>query len=366
MKKFLLIYSFSVLTHITFAQLASQCTRALESAEAAFEQGRLLFILDRSENEQFYECLDGGSFTVDEEIRARKLLVKAYLFTDNEAQAEDKLVDLLVVDKEHQLTPEDPAELHFLYSKFITEPIFRVAIKGGVNYLVPTILEEWNTLQAKGKDYYSSSVGVVVGANVELTIEKHLKKGLEVGSGVQYRVATYGVEGELIETRLGYTLKNTSTMIRMPLLFRYNYNYSALDGEGNRIRVVPYVFLGGAFDLTLTAEYVDANRTGGTAFALQENTSLTDLNQVAKQNISLIGGVGAKLRIGRAQVDFLTFELRYDNALFNYINPDTRYLNKDLSEDIAHVEDDLTLNTVSISVGFTKSFYNPRKRKEYR
>jgi len=373
MKKLLLIYWLSVITHLTFSQSASQCTKALEEAEAAFEQGRLLAILEKTNNNGnkkiFYECLDNGSFTIDEEIRARKLLVKAYLFTDNEEEAEAKLVDLLIVDKEHQLTPEDPAELHFLYDKFITEPIFRVAFKGGINNLRPTVLQEFNSFASEDseKDYSSSDIGLLLGLNAEVTIEKHLKKGIEVGGGLQYRVASYGVEGKIDEGGgVNYRVVNRSNMLRTPLFIRYNHNYDKLDNDGNRVKLIPYVFLGAAFELTLNAEYVDTDRSGGTPFTLTENNSLTDLDQVATQNVSLLGGIGAKYRVGRAKVDFLTFELRYDNSLFNYINPDSRWDNDDVAWGIGHVEDDLTLNAISFTIGFTKSFYSPKKRKEYR
>ncbi|MBC6399834.1 MAG: outer membrane beta-barrel protein [Ekhidna sp.] len=374
MKKFLLIYSLSVCSYSTIAQSANECVRALEEAELAFEQGRLLFILEqtdsRGDKKKFYECLENNGFSVEEEIRARKLLVKAYLFTDNEEEAENKLIDLLDVDKEHQLTAEDPAELYFLYAKFKTEPIFRIAIKGGLNIPSITVLQEFNTFASREttKDYQSEEVGLRIGFNAEATIEKYIRKGIEAAAGIQYRVLSYGVEGKIIEPdQLTYVAVNRSTMLRFPLLIRYNYRYSALNKEGKRAKLIPYVYIGGSLDWVIDAKYIDTSRSGGVTFTLPDgSTGLTDFNQTANQNVSVFGGIGAKYRLGRAQVNFFTVELRYENSLFNYINPDTRWDNDDLRFGIGHVEDDLTINAFTFSLGFTKSLYVPRKRKEFR
>lgn len=353
---------------LTYAQTSSDCARALEQAEAFFEQGRLLFILERTDGNEvktFYKCLEGGSFTIDERIRARKLLVKAHLFTDNEEEAEKQLEALLNVDKEHQLTAEDPAELHFLYSKFKTEPILRVAAKFGFHVPNVKVLQSHNTAQV-AKDYKSGDVSTPLGLSAEVTVERHIAKGIEVGTGVQLRVLSYGMEGKIVGSELTYDAINQSTMVRFPLLVRYNYNYSAIKDD-QRVKLVPYVYVGASFDQVLSADYIDTNRQGGTAFTLpQGDNILTTNGQVNRQNISLMAGVGAKYRIGRAKVNFITIEARYDNSLFNHIDSDTRFVNQDQLFNIGHVEDDLTINAVSVSIGYTHSFYLPRKRKEYR
>lgn len=367
MKKLFLIGSLCFFSIISFAQ-SSRCAQVLAQAEQAFEQGRLIFILDEQQNSTFFECLKNGSFTKEEEIRAHKLLTKAYVFSDDEENAEKKLVDLLKSDKEHQLSPEDPAELHFLFSKFRTEPIIRVSFKFGFNKTFISQLQDFNTFQSGSKSYnQAGGGGLGIGQSFELMAERHIAKGIEVGLGSQLRFATYEIDGQMIPENLTYLAKNRSTMLRIPLLVRYNYGYSAKDSEGNRKKLIPYAFLGASYDLTLDARYIDTSRTGGTAFTLTDsNNSLTDFDQVSKSNVSVFGGLGFKYRIGRALVDFFTVELRYDNSLFNYIDPENRWDNDDVRFGIGHVEDDLTINTITLSVGYTRSFYIPSKRKDYR
>ncbi len=362
------LFAFCVIVFLNqgYAQSAAQCSRALDEAEQAFEQGRLLYILDESANRRFYECLEAGNYSIDEEIRARKLLVKAYLFSDNEEEAEAALVKLLNTDKEHPLTPEDPAELYFLYSKFRTEPVVRVSGKLGMNKTAIFQLQEFNTSQVTGKEYnpnFSSGTNLWF----ELLAERHITKGIEVALGTQVRYTRYDMLGQLITNDLTYEASNLSAMLRVPLLIRYNFGYDAKNSKNERRKLIPYVFAGSSFDLLLNAKYEDTSRSGGTAVTLDdENSSLSDLNQVAKQNVSLFFGGGFKLRVGRAQVNFLTAEFRYDNSLFNYINPDNRWDNQRLAFEIGHVEDDLTINTYSFSFGYIHSLYAPRKRKQFR
>ncbi|SNS68714.1 hypothetical protein SAMN05421640_0852 [Ekhidna lutea] len=373
MKKHLIAIVLTVSGLWVFAQSSSQCARALAQAELAFEQGRLTDIINIYNNDRsgFTRCLDGGVFSIDERIRAYKLLTKAYLFQDNEKMAEEMFVKLLGVDKEHQLAAEDPAELYLLKAKFKTEPILRVAIRAGVNKSMPQVFpgQKFNTFQTGNKRYNENGgdTGFGVGFWAEALAERHITKGIEVAGGLQYRIATYEVEGDIIESVLTYVAKNTSNMLRFPLMARYSLNYDKKDEDNNRIGFLPYVFLGGSYDLTLKAKYVDTRRTGGTAYTLPDGSEdLKSEGQAASSNLSITGGIGARMRVGRAKVDFFSIEVRYDNSLFNYIDPNNRFAINDVAYGIGHVEDDLTLNAVSFSLGYTKSLYLPRKRKQYR
>ncbi|MEP1096273.1 MAG: porin family protein [Cyclobacteriaceae bacterium] len=362
-------------SYVTIGQTA-QCTRRLTDAEEAFDQGRLQDVLDALDKKgAAKDCF--AAFTIPERIRAEKLLTKAYLFTDNPAEAEKSLVDLLHVDKEHQLAKDDPAELHHLYSQFKTEPIFRVGFRAGINKSFVKVLQNFGNTQV-AKQYNGAGpneTGIGVGFHAEALVERHIKNGIEIGTGFQFRSASYEFDASFIpgqEADFYITGKNRSSMLRVPLLARYNFNYDKKTVDGIRLNKMWYVFAGGSFDYVVDAQYLNTARTGGTAFTLNApKNSLTsagdnNVSQVARSNASIFGGGGLKIRFGRSKVDFITFEVRYDNSLFNYIDPANRYANKDLNIDLGFVEDDLTINTVSISVGYTKSFYKPTKRKEYR
>lgn len=369
MKKHLITIFIILGSYWGTAQSTTQCARSLSQAELAFEQGRLTDIINSYTNSSsgFSRCLANGVFSDSEEVRAYKLLTKAYLFQDDEEKAEEMLVKLLRADKEHQLSPEDPAELYILYAKFKTEPIFRFGIRAGANMSQPVVLTEHSTNPNPdaGKLYNSagSNGGPGIGFWVEGLLERHLYKGIEIALGPQLQIVNYRIENDFAE--LQYLVQHQFTKLNVPLLVRYNLGYSKVDQDNNRAKLIPYVFLGGAYEYTLNAKYLNTNRTGGTTYTLPDTeSSLKNNDQVTISNVSVFGGIGTKLRI--SNVHFLTFELRYSNSLFNHTNYENRYSNQSLYNDIAFIEDDLTINTLAFSIGFTKSLYKPRKRKEYR
>jgi hypothetical protein len=182
---------------------AQNCTQQLNRVEDDFEAGRLLripeiieILLDQD------ECL-----SKEEKIRARKLLTKVYIFLDEEAKAEYAMEGLLKADPEHILSRQlDPKELFFLMDQFRTDPIFRIALKVGVNASSVNLIGDYSTSNpanfpkfyngktadgASSFNYenqtFNSTSGAGVGYNAELSVEKYLDKGFEIGLGGQVR-----------------------------------------------------------------------------------------------------------------------------------------------------------------------------------
>ncbi len=346
----------------------------LANEERNYEEGRLTGIPERLQGGFDLPQKEGG-FTKEERIRAHKLITKVYIFIDDEPQAEASLVNLLKADKEHRLNPlSDPAELYFLYEKFRTKPIFRVAARIGVNKSYPNVIETFNpanTAQVKkvyngngnGPGEASPNGNLGIGYWAELTAERHLWYGIEIGTGFNLRRSEYDVDSYVglndsgDPTLISY-IKNRQLNFRFPLYARYNFRYFSDDGA------IPYVTLGMSYDRLLNAEYIGATRRGGTAFSLATNNNLTDLDLVNINNVSAIAAVGVKLRVA---THFLTLEVRYDRGLVNYINSDNRWNgNQFLTYDLGFVEDDLALDLLSFSLGYTYSVYSPKKLKEFR
>src|SRR5690606_1268010 len=79
-------------------------------------------------------------------------------------------------------------------------------------------------------------------------------------------------------------------------------------------------------------------------------------------NVSVVAGLGAKFRLGR---NFLIVEARYNRFLLNSVNKTNRYSNPELVYQFAYVDNDYRMDNFSLSVGFEKSFYKPRKKHKY-
>ncbi len=140
--------------------------------------------------------------------------------------------------------------------------------------------------------------------------------------GIQWRLSEYKVDMESIPredrtiTPLRSALTNEQMYIRTPVMLRYNFFYDNRDQK-----FLPYGFLGVSYDRLIKARYSNAERSPGTTFNLRD-FDLRGPGVVNQNNLSIIGGIGTKVRI---KTHFLTVEVRYDNSRFNYINAENRW-----------------------------------------
>ncbi len=341
--------SFALFFLIAGYAASQSCTQRLNRAEDLYDAGRLLEIESLIAN-----CF--GNFTEGEAIRARKLLTKVAIFTDNEPKAEEELINLLTIDPVHRLQPEDPSEMTVLMSKFRTWPVYRLEAYGGVNLSMASKAQSFSTFtsDASEKDY-GDSPGIGIQGGVRIT--KHLQDlvyGVEVGAGFEARSSAYSVKSAPESTPYETDIVNSQFMLRMPVFARYNVGYS-IDGK-----FIPYVFLGGSLDYIVSAQYSSASRSGGTSFTLSGNdTDLKQFNQVNELGVSIIAGAGAK--IGMKKGNFFFLEARFDKSIFLYNVPEERYSNQRVVGDLQYVEDDIYLDFVSIQVGYVLSIFKPEK-----
>ena len=356
---------------LSWSAFSQNCTQKLNQAEDDYEAGRLLGIPD-----QISTCILNKSFSTEEEIRARKLLTLVYIFTDQEAQAEQAMINLLKEDPEHRLDPQvDPAELFFLYDQFRTEPIFRISFKGGLNTSYVSQIEEYatnNTLvhdnfyngsTTDGNDSYqipgdttSTDYDALSGRNyniwAEILFQRKVYEDVDVSAGFQYRMSSYNSDSYVNQLNLNNRVTNSQVYLRMPIQGSYTL------WSTNRDRILlPYGFLGGSLDYLVQATASGA-RAGGTAYNTSTEINLIETNQVNRFNYSLTAGLGVKIRF---KTHFFTVEGRYDTGRRNYINGSERYTNQEYTFDIGYVEPALSMNFISVSLGYTMSIYHPKK-----
>ncbi|WP_258105773.1 PorT family protein [Marinoscillum sp. MHG1-6] len=365
MKKIVLII-FLISVGTIHQLLAQNCTQRLNKAEDDYEAGRLLAIPGVINDLLSADCL-----SKEEEIRARKLLTKTYIFMDEETKAEIALIGLLKADPEHQLDNQvDPRELEFLMAEFRTDPILRIALRIGANMTMINIIDDYSyspTNTETFPKYYNGKLvsgsgsgykpvsGQGIGLTIELMAERHLWKGIEVAGGPQIRISSYNVDTYLVNSSTVSSVNNRQVYFRTPVLARYNLWYSQHQAH----KIKPYVYGGMSADFLMSGTYAEASRQGGTAYTLPGNRSdLQDYDLVNTFDVSWFGGLGMKLRI---KTHYLTVEARYDNALTNYIKAENRYESKSTSFDLGYVPDNVSINALSFTVGWSHSIYSPKK-----
>ncbi len=343
---------------ISFNHIAiAQCTKALKDAENEYEKGRLLDIPNNLEY-----CLNSNSFSKEETIRAYKLLTLVFIFSDQEKKAEEALIKLLKADPEHELQEQfDPAEIFYLYDKFNVDPIFRIGGRIGLNSSRVNVIDEFNVFST---NQVTRSYANRLGFTGELSIEKYLKKGIEINAGFQASISSFNVVDIATDFNafgertviFSTDISESQLSLKLPVFVRYNLNYESKEG------ITPFVLAGTAFNYLLDARLIDSQRQGGTS-RTANNVSLLVNNERKQYNVSAFLGAGVKFRSKR--VHFFSIEARYEISFLNYVNPENRFSSSLSTFGLTYVPDNLSLNHLSILFGYTRSIYNPKKKKEY-
>ncbi|MEO9967862.1 MAG: porin family protein [Reichenbachiella sp.] len=325
----------------------------MNRAEDMFDAGDLSKISDLL-NGQNSKCFDKGGFSKEEKIRAYRLLALVHLFNDNGPDAEEAVIDLLSADPEHPLSPDDPIELKYLFDKYRSEPIFRIGAKVGVNQTYVKSIGEFGSYSNEGEVSKDFKAGI--GFQAEITFEYTILDNLEVISGFGWALSKYDIGYNNI-TSLGddypesidfvVSLTESQSQLKVPLILRYGYPM------GNTI---PYVTTGVSFDYLLNST-ISGSRSG-TATRQLPSLSLLDDEMRKKINWSYFIGLGAKFK---SKTDYFLVEARYNMAGANTVRTRYRYNNEKLLLDMAHVDDDKILNNLSLSIGYIKSIYKPKK-----
>lgn len=329
------------------------CTQKLNDAEDLFDAGNLSEIPETL-NASRGRCFEKGGFSKEEKIRAYRLLALVHLFNDNGPQAEEAVINLLNADPEHPVGPDDPIELKYLFDKYRSEPIFRIGGKVGVNQTFVRSIGEFGSFS--NEDEVSKGFEAGIGFQAELTFEYNIIDDLEIISGISWAQNKYVIKyNSITELADDYpdavlfsvNLTETQSMLKVPLIVRYGKRFGNL---------IPYATAGISLDYLLNSTMTGSR--GGTTTRQLTSLALLDDNMRKRVNFTYFAGLGVKLK---TKTDYWLFETRYNLAGSNTVRTRYRYNNEKLLYDMAHVDDDKILNSLSISIGYIKSIYKPKK-----
>ncbi|MEM7296738.1 MAG: outer membrane beta-barrel protein [Bacteroidota bacterium] len=340
---------------ISFGQ-SVQCTRQLNQARVLYDQGRLDEVIAELNRNK---CLRTG-FSKEQQATAYRLMALVYLYKDDQPNAEEAIISLLTVDPERPIDEiNDPAEFVSLYRQFRTKPIFRVGFILGLNQSNAISSNSYGTFSFTDsigiKKTFSSGLGFQGGA----TIEYSPVPILEIVLRTIYMQQNYSVSNNIIDVdeeldasvfRIS-NLQETMSWLRVPLALRV---YIPIP------KFKPYAFAGVSLDYLLGST-MTGSREGTTTLSVS-GLDLMDLDMRERINWKYFGGVGAKFDIKRTQSLFA--EISYSVGGQNIVKSQNRFASQDLLSNIAHVDDDKSINGVSLSVGWVTSIYKPIKYKE--
>jgi len=325
----------------------NECEQTLSFASAEFEAGRFYGLPGILKS-----CLEKG-FSKEQKIRAYLLLTQSYLILDDPAAAENSYLELLKADPEYLATPlHDPIDVYYLSKKFTSTAIFTPHFHAGANTSWPRTIHSLSTTSAidqLSKDKINK-IGFQAGADVDWNIDE--RWSLSLGAGYSRK----SFKSDLNDNNQGYrsTFTETQDWIDIPLLLKYSL-------DSGKFR--PFVYAGLSANLLVGAKLSPE----GTDYNMDPKLTNQQASKAPDQSISsmrnffnssLVLGGGYKYKVGK---NFFYFDLRYMAGLTNIaknggFNP--------LLVQFQYQSDYFRLDNLSISLGYVKPLYNPRKKKK--
>lgn len=347
-----LIYAL-VLSGAVHAQTAN-CSQRLAEEQARFDLGNLPGIPERLE-----ECINSNGFSPEEKIRAHKLITLVYLYLDDQPKAEEWIVKLLRVDKEHQLDPvTDPADIFHLYEKFRSKPIFRVKLYGGLNLGTPSTVTYYGAENTFDERTGSYSSAISLSGGVE--IEKEIYKGISIAAGMSVVTRNFTFTNDITGNSADIsilqdnvlTLLEDQTWGEIPVSLRYQYLTQS--------DWVPFVMAGVSPSFLISSSFNGSRQPGGAAAVERSLPDVIGEGLRNRLHLFYFGGLGIKRKV---KTNFIVFDARYMKGITNLSSGDRYGANQDLYFRLAHVDDNFSLNNFMFTLGFQLSIYNPEKIK---
>ncbi|MCU0438918.1 MAG: outer membrane beta-barrel protein [Raineya sp.] len=328
-------------------QAQNDCTTKLKLAQQTYEQGRISEVPALLNN-----CLTIG-FDKTEKIEAYKLLTLTYLYSNEQESAQKSMRNFLKIYPDYQINEVvDPPEFISLYKSFRTNPVFQIAVQGGVNrsFISETKRYSLDLIRDK-KSLYTGDIGFQVGVGLEFAITKKL----HINPSFLFIRSQHSYKHEI----LGYSILNldeTQNRIEIPVLARYYFF--------NKKRK-PYLIAGGSANLMVGATGIAVRQDNVDSETQRQvsGPSIDMTNQRSLLTYSAISGAGIKFEniLGRSD---LMIEVKYHYSLANVTKTSARASNTELVYDYGYIDSDYNLHYASFTINYMMPYYKPKLLKK--
>lgn len=355
----LIIVGFMVLRLFLVRAQELTCEQILNQAGEEFNAGRFYGI-----PRMLADCMDKG-FSREQRQRAYLLLVQTYLVLDDPIAAENSYLEVLRANPEYIPDPQtDPIDLVYLSKKFTASPIISVFGRVGVNVSPVRLIH--SVPASAGLISESTKYGLRPGLQFAAGLDWHFAEqfalsaellGVNAMSYKRTRDRMFGGQDyQLFKDNL--TWFNTS--------FALKYSFSRFFGSDVR-KFVPQGYGGVSLGYLISdngSVQSFNNDPSDTGFStiIAGPTSFNFLPFRNRVNYHLFAGAAVKYKWN---LDYLFIDLRYGFGMRNVVKPSSTYSGPPAQE-FAHVDDYFRLDNLSLSVGYVKPFYHPRKLKKAR
>ncbi|MEO0341284.1 MAG: hypothetical protein AAF242_19000 [Bacteroidota bacterium] len=343
------------------------CADIYEVAQEYYEDGQLKLVI-----ETLSPCFQDETSSRAEEIH--ELAVLSYLFLDDKAAAEKKLIELYNLFPFHQVDQLIP-DLLYLDAGVIVYPGFELKVSGGGLIINRPI--GFNTQAIPGQTLISEGYGTLgddpFSFQGEVTGSFNLtQKGPFLNLGLGFTKNSFRYTGTYagVTNPSGNTDQVTTTfrerlwVINVPV---YISQYIRINQANIRnADWLPYVYGGFSLDLVnrRSARWIDpevsyTNFEGGQALSF-DDYQIGSLRQ--RGNASLFIGGGVKLRSG---LHAFHIEARYGQYLrsLRRNNTEATTLTQQIQEDLHYRGGDFRLQNFTIFVGYSRLYFKVAKKR---
>jgi hypothetical protein len=321
-----------------FAQ-EEDCAVKLVEAQRLYDAGKI-----ESVPGMLQSCIDRG-FTSEERLSAYKLLILCQIYDDDLEGAQGGMLSFLKRYPEYELSTTDPDEFRFIFEQYRTRPFLDLGAQVGLNRTHGIIVQPYSpfSLNREKPRYTADGFAFHAGAVINFYASSRIQISLEP----MYSQANFQLEYDNAEMA-GFT--------RLDHFERQDYLYIPVSGtyEFNLDQFRPYLRLGGQVGFLFT------NTTSSTQgiFTGPDEENLENRNQI---NYWAFGGAGLKYKLNK---QYLFVDVRYNVGLNKYlVSADKRFTQDNHNWVYMYQDSDFRLNSFMISVGYARSFYNPKKIK---
>ena len=342
------------------------CDQKLDRAEEEFEAGHFYAIPSI-----LAKCLSDNEYSNAQQVRAYLILCHAYMILDDPIAAGDSYLKLLRADPEFVPNPTDhPIDIVYLSKQYIATPIFTPHFRLGLNSSFYRQIYSLSTEPYASTSESPIRIGFQVGAGLDWNINDNFSLCVEgnLSNRGFYRNITY--TGNRDET----SIQSTQWWLDFPVYLKYSFVLN------EQFRPFFYAGVSGNLLLSASSQFTYTDNKPNGAQIVAEGPPETVTNQQSSLSKSWLVGAGVRYKIGR---NYLFADLRYMGGMSNLADVNNIYYqdksgidpaqlgdpNYHLAENITryhYISDYFRLDNLSISFGYVKPLYNPRKVKKAR
>ena len=340
---------------------SNECEQTLSQAAEEFNAGHFYGIPSLLKS-----CIERNELTNEQRVRAYLLLCQAYLIIDDPIAAEDSYLKLLKADPEYVATYEkDPVDIVYLSKKFTTTPVFTPHIRIGGNTSIYRTIYDIDTQSTPDKVKHSLKPGFQFGTGVDWNINDNVS----LCANFILSFKAFKTIRSQISQHDNLTVTEKQVWFDVPVFLKYS---------GSKGSIRPFGYIGGALNFlgSSKASMVFLNLSPSTGSQTPSEPPDVDFKYLRRSiSRSLVIGGGVRYKIGK---DFLFADLRYMAGLSNLVKrniystdpgipptPKELQNNNRLSSN-RYVDGFFRLDNVSLSIGYIKPLYDPRKIKNAR